>query len=340
MSVVDPASVAPPIYIHGMGHFHPDNVIDNQFLEELDIGTSHDWIMDRVGIRSRRTVLDLDYIRDTRNQDVRAAAEATMYSNMETGKLAAEKALKAANVDADQIGMVIAGGCSPETLTPAEACSIAAALGIDATSFDLNSACSSFAVQMHFLSMMRAEALPEFVLLISPENNTRTIDYNDRSTAVLWGDGTSAAVVSTRVPSRVNASFHGMTSEPAGWDKVLIPRLGHFKQEGLTVQTFAIKRSIRCFRELQVQTQRKDLYFIGHQANKRMLESVCARCEISAQRHYFNVDQFGNTGAAGAPIVLSQHWDKFEAGDQLAMVVVGAGLTWSSLAISFGARDE
>jgi 3-oxoacyl-[acyl-carrier-protein] synthase-3 len=120
----------------------------------------------------------------------------------------------------------------------------------------------------------------------------------------------------------------------------LIPRLGHFKQEGLTVQTFAIKRSIRCFRELQVQTQRKDLYFIGHQANKRMLESVCTRCEISAQRHYFNVDQFGNTGAAGAPIVLSQHWNEFEAGDQLAMVVVGAGLTWSSLAISFGARDE
>lgn len=338
--MVDAATSAPPIYLHGMGHFHPDNVIDNQFLEELDIGTSNDWIMDRVGIRSRRTVLDLDYIRETRNQDVRAAAEATMYSNRDTGKFAAEKALKAAKVGADQIGMVIAGGCSPDTVTPAEACSIAAALGIDATALDLNSACSSFAVQLHFLSLMRPEALPEFVLLISPENNTRTIDYNDRSTAVLWGDGTSAAVVSTRVPSAVSASFSSMTSQPAGWDKVLIPRLGHFAQEGLTVQTFAIKRSTRCFRALQEQTQRKDLYFIGHQANKRMLESVCARCDISEQRHYFNVDQFGNTGAAGAPIVLSQHWNDFAAGDQLAMVVVGAGLTWSSLAISFGARDD
>ena len=338
--MVDPATAAPLIYIHGMGHFHPDNVIDNGFLEELDIGTSNDWIMDRVGIRSRRTVLDLDYIRETRNQDVRAAAEASMYSNRETGKFAAEKALKAANVGADQIGMVIAGGCSPDTVTPAEACSIAAALGIDATAFDLNSACSSFAVQMHFLSQMRPEALPEFVLLISPENNTRTIDYNDRSTAVLWGDGTSAAVVSTRVPSAVSACFSSMTSQPAGWDKVVIPRMGHFEQEGLTVQTFAIKRSTRCFRALQEQTQRKDLHFIGHQANKRMLESVCARCDISDQHHYFNVDQYGNTGAAGAPIVLSQRWNDFSAGDQLAMVVVGSGLTWSGLAISFGARDD
>lgn len=338
--MVDPSTAPPLIYIHGMGHFHPDNVIDNGFLEELDIGTSNDWIMDRVGIRSRRTVLDLDYIRETRNQDVRAAAEASMYSNRETGKFAAEKALKAANVGADQIGMVIAGGCSPDTVTPAEACSIAAALGIDATAFDLNSACSSFAVQMHFLSQMRPEALPEFVLLISPENNTRTIDYNDRSTAVLWGDGTSAAVVSTRVPSAVSACFSSMTSQPAGWDKVVIPRMGHFVQEGLTVQTFAIKRSTRCFRALQEQTQRKDLHFIGHQANKRMLESVCARCDISDQHHYFNVDQYGNTGAAGAPIVLSQRWNDFSAGDQLAMVVVGSGLTWSGLAISFGARDD
>ena len=89
--MVDPSTAPPLIYIHGMGHFHPDNVIDNGFLEELDIDTSNDWIMDRVGIRSRRTVLDLDYIRETRNQDVRAAAEASMYSNRETGKFAAEK---------------------------------------------------------------------------------------------------------------------------------------------------------------------------------------------------------------------------------------------------------
>jgi len=323
------------LFIHGMGHFHPQNVIDNRFLEDLDIGTSNEWILERVGIASRRTVLDLDYIRRSRNQDVRAAAEASLHSNADTGRRAAEMALANAGIGPEQVGMVIAGGCSPDTVTPAEACTIAAALGIEAPAFDVNSACSSFAVQMHFLSMMRADAVPDFVLLISAENNTRTVDYNDRRTAVLWGDGTSAALVSTRIPAPVSASVHRMDSSPSGWDKVIIPRLGHFAQEGLTVQTFAIKRSVQCYRELRERTKGAKLGFIGHQANLRMLDSVCKRCGIAPDAHFFNVNRFGNTGAAGAPIVLSQHWNRFDAGDQVAIIVVGAGLTWASLVVTF-----
>ncbi len=324
------------LYIHGMGHSNPENVIDNRFLEELDIGTNNDWIMQRTGIQTRRTVLSLDYIRETRNQDVRAAIEASQYSNIETAREAARMALKNAGIDASQVGMVIAGGCSPDTVTPAEACTIAGDLGIEAPAFDLNSACSSFAVQLHFLASMQPEALPEFILIVSPENNTRTINYNDRRTAVLWGDGTSAAVVSARVPARAKVVFHTMTSTPSGWDKVTIPRLGHFSQEGLTVQTFAIKRSARCYRAIRDRYPGREICFIGHQANLRMLESVCTRCDIPAERHLFNVDRFGNTGAAGAPTVLSQNWNRFRDGDVLALVVVGAGLTWSSLAIEFG----
>ncbi len=325
------------IYIHGLGHWHPDNIIDNKFLEELDIGTSDEWILERVGIRERRTVLPLDYIAETRNEDTREAIVASCYSNAETGKFAAELALKNAGIEAEQIGLVIVGGCSPDTVTPAEACTIAAALGIEAQAFDLNSACSSFGAQMYYLSQMRPDALPEFVLLVSPENNTRTINYDDRNTAVLWGDGTSAAVISTRAPSRARAVFHTMTSSPRGWDKVTIPRLGHFSQEGATVQTFAIKRTVKCFREIQMQyeSRNENLFFIGHQANLIMLESVSERCGIRANRHYYNVDKFGNTGAAGAPIVLSQNWQSFKAGDKLALIVVGAGLTWSSMAIEF-----
>jgi len=318
-----------------MGHFHPENIIDNRFLEELDIGTSDQWILERVGIRTRRTVLDLDYIRETRNQDVRAASEASRYSNADSGRRAAEMALARAGIRADQVGMVIAGGCSPDHSTPAEACTIAAALGIEAQAFDINSACSSFAVQMNVLSRMDPDALPDFILLVSPENNTRTVDYTDRGTAVLWGDGSSAALVSTRVPSRAVASLHSMRSNPAGWDKVTIPRHGHFAQQGLTVQTFAIKRSSQCYRALRTSHGSAELGFIGHQANLRMLESVCTRCDIAPQRHFFNVDEFGNTGAAGAPSVLSQQWENFRDGDALALIVVGAGLTWSSLLIRF-----
>jgi len=323
------------IYIHGLGHFHPDNVIDNTFLEELDIGTSDDWIMERVGIRARRTVLSLDYIRATRNRDPRGAAEASDYSNAQTGKLAAEMAIKNAGIDKEQIGLIITGGCSPQTLTPAEACTVAAALGLEVNAFDLNSACSSFGTQMHFLSMMQPDALPEYVLLVSPENNTRSINYSDRATAVLWGDGTSAAVVSTKVPAPARAVFHTMTSSPAGWSKVVIPRMGFFDQEGATVQTFAIKRTIKCYREIVTAYPEPKPYFIGHQANLVMLQSVTNRCDIPPERHFFNVDEFGNTGAAGAPTVLSQNWHRFQPGDRLALIVVGAGLTWASMVVEF-----
>ena len=138
------------LYLHGLGHFHPENQIDNAFLESLDIGTDSEWIVSRVGIKNRRTVLPLDYIRTTKNKDLRGAQEARLYSNAETGKRAAELALARAGLKAADIGMVIAGDCSPDTCIPAEASSIAKALGIEVPCFDLSSACSTFGAQIHF----------------------------------------------------------------------------------------------------------------------------------------------------------------------------------------------
>ena len=188
------------LYLHSIGHFHPENVIDNAFLEALDIGTNNEWILDRVGIHSRRTVLDLDYIKETRNQDPRAAFEGSQYTNAQTGALAARMAIDRAGLQPSDIGMVIAGGCSPQWSTPSEACLIAGELDLDVPAFDINSACSTFVVQMNFLSRMLPDALPEYVLLVIPDNNTRAVNYDDRAAAVLWGDGSAAAVVSTRVP--------------------------------------------------------------------------------------------------------------------------------------------
>ncbi len=323
------------VYIHGLGHFHPPNIIDNQFLEELDIGTNNEWILERVGIRERRTVLPLDYIRETRNANPAYAIAAAEYGNAATAKLAAEMAIANANIDTAQIGMVICGGCAPDVVTPAEACTIAAQLELEVPAFDLNAACSTFGTQLHFLSQMRPETLPDFILLVSPENTTRTIDYRDRNTAVLWGDGTSAAVVSVKEPARASVVFSTLTSSPQGWDKVRIPRTGHFEQEGATVQTFAIKRTVKCLREIAAKYQDRNLFFIGHQANLTMLQSVCTRCDVPADKHLYNVHEFGNTGAAGAPTVLSQNWRSFKAGDVLALIVVGAGLSWSSMAVEF-----
>jgi len=325
------------LYLHGVGHFHPENVIDNAFLEALEIDTNDQWILERVGIRSRRTVLALDYIQRTRNSDPRAATEASQYSNAQTGAKAATLALERAGLQPEDIGMVISGSCSPQWSIPAEACLVAAELGIEAQAFDLNSACSSFVAQLHLLNQMRPEALPDYILTVIPENNTRTVDYNDRRTAVLWGDGTAAAVVSTRVSAPACITTSSLNSSPKSWDKVVIPVAGHFTQQGSAVQAFAIRRTVATLEALRERASNSEEapYFIGHQANLLMLESSCRRAQVTPSRHLYNVDAFGNCGASGAPTVLSQHWEQFVTGDALAMVVVGAGLSWSGVWLQF-----
>lgn len=330
------------LYLHGVGHYHPDSVIDNRFLEDLDIGTSEGWILERVGIARRRTVLPLDYIRETRNADVRAADEAALCSNTETGKRAALHALERAGIGPSDVGMVVAGGCCAGAHIPAEACRIAAALGIDAPALDVNSACSSFGAQLHLLASMRR--LPPYVLVVNPENTTRVVNYNDRATAVLWGDATSAAVVSAEVPARARIVRTTLDSSPAGHAAVTIPRFGHFAQEGSAVQRFAIKTTGDCLTALlpdaRAYTARTGgrLHFIGHQANLLMLESVTRRAGLDAEEHWYNVVDHGNTGAAGAPSVLSQRWGELDAGDSVLLVVVGSGLTWASMRIDVGAE--
>jgi len=321
----------------GLGHFHPRNEITNAFLESLDIGTTEDWIMDRVGIRSRRTALPLDYIRQTKNRDPAAALEAAEYTQAQLGARAAALALERAGVEASQIGLVIGGGCAPDTVTPADACNLARELGVSAPSIDINSACTSFYAGIYTLSLMQPNKLPDYVLLVAMEGMTRTVDFSDRSSAVLWGDGAVAAVLSTRNPGRAEILGSTLTSDPNGNDKVVVPRFGHFDQEGRTVQMFAIKKTAASLTALRENWEQEDraFHFIGHQANLRMLESVCKRCDIPPERHHANAEWYGNTGAASGASVLSQNWDKWKNDDDVAMVGVGAGLTWGSYLVRF-----
>lgn len=324
------------LYVHGAGHFHPENVIDNAFLESLDIDTSDKWIVERIGIKTRRTVLPLDYIKTTRNKNPAMSREAAQYSNAETGALAAREALRVAGVAASDIGLVIAGSCTPQSSCPAEACTIAEQLDIEAPAMDINSACSSTAAQLYVLSMMNPETLPDYILVVSPDNSTTGIDYTDRDTCVLWGDASSALVVSPRVPAPMRVNRTVFTSQPNGYDKVQFLQHGHFRQDGRTVQTFAIKRTVSMVKELRKGLEpaaSERLKFIGHQANLLMLEAVCKWTKIDNDHHYFNVNEFGNCGAAGAPTVLSQNWSRFEPGDTLIMAVVGAGLSWGGMLI-------
>jgi 3-oxoacyl-[acyl-carrier-protein] synthase-3 len=338
------------VHLHGLGHFHPPNEIDNAFLEGLDIGTNDSWIMERVGIRSRRTTLPLDYIRETRNRDPRAAQEAALFSHAEAGRIASEMAIERAGLAPADIGMVIAGSSVGDTSTPAEACNIARALGLDVPCLDVNSACTSFFAQIHVLSLMRPDALPPYVLLVVSEAVTRAVDYNDRPSAVLWGDGTAAAVVSTSIPGRARFVSSSFASRPGDAERVVVPRTGHFRQDGRVVQMFAIRKTAEILRHLRSRasgdagsdlpgSSREDgrrLHFVGHQANLRMLEAVCREAEFPDADHHCNVEWYGNTAGAGSPSVLSMKWADWNDSDDVAVVGVGAGLSWSGYLLRFG----
>jgi 3-oxoacyl-[acyl-carrier-protein] synthase-3 len=326
------------LYLHGLGHFHPETVLDNHFLSSLDIGVDVKWIEDRVGIVERHTTLPLDYLRQTRNQDPRAASEAAHTTPTQMSVRAAEMALSRAGLEASQLGMIISGGCSPEMQIPADSSRIANAMNLRLTCFDLHSACSSFASQIHFLNQMRPEALPDFVLVVNCETFTRSIDYSDRRQAVLFGDAATAAIVSSRVPAPSVISDTSFGSDPGGQHQITIPTGGHFAQEGHAVQVFAIKTTTDILRNLQgsvPESEERRRVFIGHQANLRMLENVCKRSGVALEDHYANVSYFGNCGAAGAPSVLSQKWDELK-GTVVHMAVVGSGLAWGGMRISRG----
>lgn len=323
------------LYLHGIGHFHPENVITNRFLEELEIGTDEAWIMERVGIRERRTVLPLDYIRRTKNSDPRAAHEASLYSNAQTAAAAARMALDRAGLAPSDIGFVMSGCSAPAWSSPAEAAMVAAELEIDAPCLDVNSACTTFGMQIDLLSRVAADRLPPFVLICQPENLTRSIDFSDRSTAILLGDGSAAAVVSASVKARAAFGESSCGTNASAWKKVAIPLMGHFRQEGHAVLGFAIRRmteSVRCLKSGLAGGGR--IRFIGHQLNMGALRTVCERAGIAEEEHWYNVDEFGNTGCAAAAAILSQRWEELRPGDRVAVCLVGAGLTWVHLLLS------
>jgi len=295
--------------------------------------------MERVGIKTRRTCLSLDYIKETYNKDLLSAVDSMEYTSTQMGKIAAERAIAQANLSPSDIGMVISGSCAPQYSVPANAGAIADMLSIhNASVLDMQSACSSFAMHLHWLNQMKPEKLPDYTLIVIPENWTRTVNYADRTTAVLVGDCAIAAVVSNKHKSKMKVAYTTISSDSSGYSKVVTPTGEHFRQEGPAVQRFAIKKTISTLKKLQevMSCEPSEYYFIGHQANLLMLKSVCRNLGIDESKHLYNVDKYGNTGAASAPSVLSQNWTRFVDGDKIALVVVGAGLTWGGIFIEVG----
>ena len=321
------------LHIVGMGSFHPRTQIDNKFIEDLNIGTNSEWILDKIGIHIRVSTLPLDYIRETRNQNPKEARSLASHTPTELGALAAEKALKSAGISSSQIGLVICNTCTPNENFSSEAQRIANALDITAPTYDVLTACPAFALHMDYLNNFREETLPDYVLCISTAAMTQKVNYNDRSDAAIWGDGAAAWIVSAKHEGKLALLDSTYGTDASRCEAVVVDTFGFFHQDGRAVRDFSVRHTVRLIKAMEAKHEinwERDV-FVGHQANATMLRQVTENRGIPEKSHWHNVTFLGNQAAAGAPASLALHWDEIKKGQKVVVAVVGAGLSWGSL---------
>jgi 3-oxoacyl-[acyl-carrier-protein] synthase-3 len=321
------------LHILGMGRCHPSISIDNKFLEDLDVGTTAQWIEEKIGILERLTTLPLDYIRTTRNQDPRMARDVALMTPTEMGVIAAREAFKRAGITEQDVGMVVVNSCTPNNTLPGEAIRVAEALGCSAVAFDVYSACPAFALHVDFVSNYQEAALPEFILCVSTAALTQHVDYNDRSDGAIWGDGAAAWVVSAQHKGRLEVLETSFAADPTRCGAVILDTFGFFHQDGRAVRDFSVRQTVRLIKAIEARFPidwNRDI-FIGHQANRTMLNQITNNREIPPSNHWHNVTYCGNQAGAGAPASLCENWDKLAVGQHIVVAVVGAGLSWGSI---------
>ncbi len=319
--------------ILGTGAYLPEKVLTNAELEMM-VDTSDEWIQTRTGIRERRV-----------------AAEEMGTSAM--GLRAAQEALANAGVKAEEIDLVLVATATPDTTTPSVACRIQEALGAShAGAFDLSAGCSGFVYGLATASQMIAGGLYEKVLVIGAENLTRFVDWQDRNTCVLFGDGAGAAVLGLSYQPGILAADLGSDGSGAGVLGIygsqfsgqehteLAEEKMRIIMDGKEVFKFAVgvveESALRVLEKCGKSADEISL-FIPHQANLRIIKSAAKRMGIGMERVYINVDRLGNTSAASIAIALHEavQAGKLKTGDIVVLTGFGAGLTWASVVVEW-----
>ncbi len=316
--------------IIGTGRALPEKVLTNADLEKL-VETTDSWIVERTGIRERHV-----------------AEAGTPVSKFATE--AARGALQTAGVSAEDVDLIIVGTVTGDMKFPATACVVQAMLGAkNAVAFDLSAACSGFLYSLQVASaMMRANGYQR-VLVIGAEVLTSMLNWQDRDTCILFGDGAGAALLipaedkSGLIHSRLGSDGRqtGLLYNPGGGSlhpanlKPVAPDFPTIRMEGREVFRHAVTAMTKVLQqvleEAEVSPEEIDL-LIPHQANLRIIEAVGKRFGITKEKVYVNVDRFGNTSAASIPIALDEgiRSGRIAEGDLVAMVTFGAGLTWAA----------
>jgi 3-oxoacyl-[acyl-carrier-protein] synthase-3 len=327
-----------PVTISGLGTFLPEKVVTNDDLSMV-LDTSDEWITQRTGIRARRIA-------------------APGLSASDLGIPAGREALIDAGVSPGQVGLVITASISPDQIMPATASRVAYELGcMNAGSLDVLAGCTGFVYALALAAGAVSAGLHQHVLVVGAEAISRIIDQEDRSTAVLFGDGAGAALVSPLTEMRAggtagprgilgfdlgnDGSGGEFLNVPAGGSRIpashatVDERLHFMKMNGREVYKFAtrvIARSAgnvlaRCGR----QVNEVDL-FVPHQANLKIIDMAVKRLGLPAERVYTNLQRYGNTSCASIPLCLREACaeGRLKAGDLVLLMGFGAGFTWGA----------
>ena len=322
-------------FILGLGSFVPENVVDNTTLSEK-VDTSDEWIRTRTGITERRFAKS-----DESTSDLAVSA--------------ARKAIHNAGISLDQIDLVIVATITPDMAFPSTACQIQHKLGLrKIASFDLEAACSGFLYALDVADAMLGSGRYETALVVGAEKMSSIMDWEDRTTCVLFGDGAGAAVLSRKGNGPSLLGFRcgadganpSMLYQPAGGSKspassdTVEKREHYLKMNGREIFKSAVRVMETASRELlsehNIQPSEVD-HFIPHQANVRIVESLANRLEVPLEKFFCNLDKHGNTSAASIPLALDEASRSgiFKPGQLGLMVAFGAGLTWSSTLVRF-----
>jgi 3-oxoacyl-[acyl-carrier-protein] synthase-3 len=318
-------------HITGWGMAVPERVLTNQDLEKM-VDTSDEWIRTRTGISERHIASP----------------------NQSTATLAVEAAIQAltvANLAPDQVDLIIVASATPEHIFPATACLVQDRIGaLKAGAFDLSAACSGFLYGLNLATQTIRSGSFNNILVIGAETLSKFIDWEDRNTCVLFGDGAGAFVLQgSDQPGGVLSAV--MRSDGSGGDLLIVPAGGshlpasaktvdnrqHFIQmNGREVFRFATRVMAKATREAveAAQLTMDDIkYIVPHQANQRIIENAAHQLEIPLDRCLINLDRYGNTSTASIPIAICEAAadGRIQPGDRLVMVAFGAGLTWASL---------
>ncbi len=325
------------IVIAGTGSYVPEKTVSNDDLAKF-LDTSDEWIFERSGIRRRHIAADGE-----------AASDMAL--------VAAKNALENAGIAAADIDLVIVTTVNPDMMFPSTACLLQAKLGIrnNIPCFDLSAACSGFVYGTEVATRMMQSGLYKNALVVSSEKMSSIVDWTDRSTCVLFGDGAGAVVLSasdaenTGILGTVlgaDGSDTAMLRMPAGGS--LIPtsaetvekRLHFVQMDGREVFKHAVKimqeKALEVLDLCKVPSEKVSL-LIPHQANTRIIESVAKRLKIPSEKVYVNIENYANTSSASIPIALDEaaRNGKIKKGDYVLFVAFGAGLTWGATLVLF-----